>query len=544
MNRISENTLELLTQIDRKHFGIRKFVNDPDDLKILLTKIEEGGDIFAVPYLPTYLLKLDSRSAILIAGTIDRLLRQIPAASLPQFDERLRKQHWYGSYRDARYRNWYTLSPRQVPALLDFNVFASSLLGVLSFHHNGYVREAATMALDTIKDGSEIPFLLLRANDWVRVIREIARKALMDRCKPDYAEYFTANLPLVTRLESCDRADHTHLINSIVSQLEKVESWRFLLAGIQSEDIKERRAAFFIAIRTSNSKLRIQVIELGIQSQDSLIRVRSAQMVDLITDPNQFELALSVLRADPFMPVRLAGLRYTIELSTDKAVDALKGALLDKHISIREFARFHLNKLEPMDYREFYRGVMSSIQQSRVYAAIGGLGETGVAEDDVLILPYVKHRLVKYRAAALRALAKLNLHQHTETFLTSLEDESPKVSREAVRALLQSRGFIAHQGEIWLLIANDSASHVKLNAFNLLNKLPKWDSIYYILKSAASDDDLLIERANTALSEWWSSYNRSFILPNDYQKKRIRKELIKYPSKDKTRASLEDILKG
>jgi hypothetical protein len=184
-----------------------------------------------------------------------------------------------------------------------------------------------------------------------------------------------------------------------------------------------------------------------------------------------------------------------------------------------------------MDYREYYRAILSEDHQYRLYAAIGGLGETGIAADDVLLLPFVKHRLVKIRTAALRALAKSNLNEHTKTFIACLEDESPKVSREAARSLLQSRNFVTYQEQIWLLINKDLASHVKLNAFSLISKLSKWDSIFYLLKLSRLDDEMIHERTQVAMRAWWSSYNRTFTQPNQYQKKRIREELANHPSK-------------
>ena len=543
MKQISKSTLEIFDQIDRKHFGLFKFLSDPEDLKTLLFKIEESGDIYAIPGLLIFLLNIDKPKALLIAETIDHLLSQIPVINLPLFDEQLRMVYQYTRFYDARYLDWYKISPRRVPSVLDFGEFASSLLGVLSFHNNGYVREAATMLLAAIRDGSEVPYLLLRVNDWVSEIREVARKTLLDRCVLEYAVHFNKNLPLVMRLERSDRSDHSHLINSIMSQLEKEDSWNILLAGIQSEEMVERRAAFFLAVRSSNSKLVMRVIELGIQSQDALIRVRSAQKVNLITNPDQLAGALSVLRIDPFMPVRRAALMHYVEISAENVFDELYKALLDKHISIREFARYHLNRMEPMDFGAYYREVLCNGEKAQIYAAVGGIGETGVSGDDFLVLPFVNHRLVRIRVAALRALAKLNLTQHSKTFVACLEDESPKVSREAARALTQSRDFISHQEKIWRLVEGDSAGHVKLNAFAILCKLSKWDSIYYLLKSSGLKDEMIQERAKIAMRIWWSSYNRSFTKPNEFQKKRIREELDNNPSKGRTRESLEDIFR-
>ena len=88
--RISIRTKAIFDQINREHFGLHEFVSDPEDLEILLVQIEESGDIYAIPGLLNFLLKLDKTKALLIAETIHNLLGQSPGANLPMFEEQLR----------------------------------------------------------------------------------------------------------------------------------------------------------------------------------------------------------------------------------------------------------------------------------------------------------------------------------------------------------------------------------------------------------------------------------------------------------------------
>src|SRR5579872_1118675 len=76
----------------------------------------------------------------------------------------------------------------------------SSMLGYASFHRNGYVRHEAIRLLAQIEDGSELPFLLIRQNDWVQPIAGEARTAVESRLTEAYLPNFVKNFALVVRL--------------------------------------------------------------------------------------------------------------------------------------------------------------------------------------------------------------------------------------------------------------------------------------------------------------------------------------------------------
>ena len=81
------------------------------------------------------------------------------------------------------------------------------VLGLTSFHPDGYLREKALHALAARHSGIEIPFILLRLNDWVKEIRTVAREAFDERLTPEYAVHFVMNLPLVLRLKDWERGN-------------------------------------------------------------------------------------------------------------------------------------------------------------------------------------------------------------------------------------------------------------------------------------------------------------------------------------------------
>ena len=130
---------------------------------------------------------------------------------------------------------------------------------------------------------------------------------------------------------------------------------------------------------------------------------------------------LELMRRDRFMPVRREALRIDVHRNSPGALPELRSALLDPHTSMREEARYHLRKIASMDVAAFYRQALTTAERHTLYSAISGLGETGSAADDHLIVSYSSHQVGKTRSAAIRALAKLHGGAHIDVFVEALK---------------------------------------------------------------------------------------------------------------------------
>jgi HEAT repeat protein len=202
----------------------------------------------------------------------------------------------------------------------------------------------------------------------------------------------------------------------------------------------------------------------------------------------------------------------------------LRSALLDQHPSMREEARYHMREREQIDVAEFYREILSAGEGSTFYAALCGLGEAGTTQDALLIAPHTSHPTSKVRWAAIKALAKLNSGQYIDLFMDALKDPIPYVSREALNALASRRG--AFNGErIWKILQSASTTHVKRNVFSLIEKLGKWDSIYYLVRSVRDSDETIAAMGQFGIQRWLAGVNRSFTSPSSEQLTTLRKAL-------------------
>ncbi len=91
------------------------------------------------------------------------LLQSLRSSELPALDDQMRG---YGPW----WASWDRIEPADVRRLKQ-TASTWATLAVLSMHRSGYVREAALRRLAETNDGTELPYLFIRLNDWVAEIR-------------------------------------------------------------------------------------------------------------------------------------------------------------------------------------------------------------------------------------------------------------------------------------------------------------------------------------------------------------------------------------
>jgi HEAT repeat protein len=135
-------------------------------------------------------------------------------------------------------------------------------------------------------------------------------------------------------------------------------------------------------------------------------------------------------------------------------------------------------------------------------------------------LPYASHQSSKIRKAAIKALAKLNGKANVDVFLNALKDSVPSVSRQAGNALADKVSLIKAE-EIWDIFHSALIPHVKRSALSLLQRLTKWESIFYLVKALRDADEEVAGMSSFAIKRWLQRFNRSFTRPTDQQVSRL-----------------------
>lgn len=490
------------------------------EYEAIFSEIAGSNEPAAIVDLLPFVLATKLDIAIAAADAVNRLLRGFPAKDLGWLEYHLRARV---SYSGEVIYDWYKLVPSQLALLERFGDQSVQILGLASFHHNGYVREAAINRLASSVTGAELPFLILRLNDWVSNVRAAAYQVILSRLNPEYCQRFIDNFALLSRVEKAGRADHTQIIQAINEHLKSDQCRTVLLESLTSSDRFIRRACFRLALDSTSLDLQ-QVVMLALDDEDTVIRYWGAQKISSFSDAAMYEEFLAGMKRDRFMPVRREALRIAVKQDSPHVAEELHTALLDSHKSMREEARYQLKSIQPMDVAAFYREQLTREGGPNLYALISGLGETGRAEDDRLILPYTSHPSSKIRRAAIKALASLRPEAHLELFMRALEDDVPSISQLALKALSRKTGSLS-TARVWELFTSTAHAHVKRNAFALIGRFAKWESIAYLIRALCDTDETIVALSRFAIRRWLIRFNRSFTAPTSEQLARFKDAL-------------------
>jgi hypothetical protein len=188
---------------------------------------------------------------------------------------------------------------------------------------------------------------------------------------------------------------------------------------------------------------------------------------------------------------------------------------------MRDEARYYLSQKADVPFAEIYRAALADPHSPKTVGILAGLGETGEKRDAVLLLNFTKHPFPKIRKGAVKAVAKLAAQKYSGLFQTMIEDDSPRVSRESARALLQCR-YSNRFPALWLLFKRTEKSHIKKSILLIAGHLSKWESISYFLEALTEKEDAIRDIANQYVNRWLINFNRSFVSPTPGQKERLR----------------------
>lgn len=484
----------------------------------LLHDIGFSGEAGAIPDIVCLLV--DARGSVwrAAAEAVHRLLQTLSPSDFAELDQRIRGISRYDRGLDHK---WRELRPAQLKHLAT-SEFASSLLGLTSFHNSGYVREAAVRRLSTMTDGHEFPFLLIRLNDWVVPVRDAAAKAINTRLRPECAHHFLSNFRLVLRLQASGRVNRT-LVESIFELFRQEECHEVLQAGMKSSDRVLRRACFQLAANAEQS-VRTGIIKAALADTDPVARAWAVRRFLPEVTAEELPSMAAPMLVDRFMPVRRDALWALATKCPGFASEFLKCALLDSHVGMREVARHFLTADGHFDIRQFYLDVLERREAKTLAAAVRGLGETGGLEDTSVVSEFLSAPKSGLRRAATYAVGKLDAEHFIVQLMQMLADEMPGVSREALKALLP-RARQQPLGEYWKLFANDKRVFVRRNALALLLRFGKWEKLPPLLLASADEDKRLASFAQSALRDWLKNYNRSFAEPTRTDFERIQDAL-------------------
>jgi hypothetical protein len=369
--------------------------------------------------------------------------------------------------------------------------------GILSLHWNGYAREEAVQRLGGCEPGLAAPFVLLRLNDWVREVREAASAVVAAWLERGELLPLALNLPLIERMAGPVRGRREGLVEEIEARLLTEQPPTALRTACRSEDRSVCREAFSVAFRATKSG-NGWALDEGLASADPVVGLRALRMVAGGEQPGVDMERVRRALADPFMPVRREALQALAVAAPELGREALQRAVLDRHPAVRYLARWHLERMGVEDFSRRYREVLEGTpSRGEAAAALGGLGEVGVEEDLLTVAPYLEApagETVRVRAAAVRTWAKLGGDAEVWGLLEHVSDESPKVAREAARAV-RDRLHLVGAEQLLGCYFRMGKERGRREILHLIARLPVGDRLQSLLRVAAVPGEPLAQEA-------------------------------------------------
>lgn len=464
----------------------------------LIEKVAALGEVAAIPYLRNYALSDNRTLCDAALAAVRELLTRLRPRDFVWLDRHMRDS-WLMSYQ------WHeSLTPSRVSTVAPSAGLRSTFLGLASTHASGYVREVAVRLLgDTESDGLELPFLLVRCNDWVEQVRAAATAAVQQRLSPSSTPHFVQCYGLVKWLESCGRTTPGGLARQIDEWLIRPHAHAQLVKALDSSDSFVRRGCFDLLLAGGSESIST-LVERVSKSTDAVLRLKAVSAAARTLERQNLQECLLAYSDDPSMPVRRDALVVLAGRFSELATPLLERAILDRHASLREIARAHLRRRLPgRDFRAEYEAALKSTSGWKLTAAIGGLGECGKPSDEDLLVPFLEGGLPRDRRAALRGLKRLDSTKWVPHLIAAIADPSPSVSRTSRQLLRRSLPSNRIDEVFWLLEKIEHRHGIR-HLLSLIAEQHTWRAAYALVAACSRADSEVAEYAMALLQGWVS----------------------------------------
>ena len=506
-----------VVQLVRSLFAERSLpdpVRRRDHRVATLRQIADSREVRVVPDLLP-LLAVDEALVPHVARTVAELVRDVTPFRLSWLDEQVR----HGSYAQYWSNAWHELAPSAVMRLAQAYELDASVIGLLASHANGFVRAAALEVLAQQTSGQEIPYISLRAGDWVDPVAARAGELLISRLRSDNRHTVLDALPFILRVMGQHRRDHTAIERALKAVLLSDGGEDALARGRQF-DTSVRRQMY--ELLTAGGTASERFLNAGFKDPDAVIRMRAIRSA--VTDPDFAHRAAileRLLRHDPDSGVRRLVLAVLSEHMPERIAPVFPDALLDRAASVRGLARFvastHQLACVP---REVYIGALTGNLRRQLSAAIEGVGETGTSADVDLIAPFLSGPSPRIRRSALRAHAKLDAERAISSAIAALADDASSVRSAAVEIL----GTNASRVDFDIVsrrVRSLPDPKVRGNLLRVFLDAPKWQAPVFLLETLTDPDDGVRTLAVSLVDRWIEDFNRSQTQPTAKQLQRI-----------------------
>ena len=352
------------------------------------------------------------------------------------------------------------------------------LAAVSSFHRDGRVREMALDILVGRDDALADKAIALRTADWVGVVRNKARSAVLERRERRQA---MAIVPLLVAIREQERS--ASFLDEYVRGLERGTVGDLARFGSRAT----RR--LLLAARPDLLDYDL-LLECALRDEDPLARLIAARA--LLARGDEAAAALFVRGSGVVRALAVAQAPAALVLEQEEAL------LLERRSTVRRAAQRRLTELD-CDVASRYRDFVDVSVPAPV--AILGLGETGKRIDEPAIVALLHHEDEAVRRAALQAARWIASEEVLiESAIRALHDTSPAAVRGAARVLRRHASRIPKRAIDEAVASTSSAT--RLAGLRLARHSDAWTRLEAGLMLAVDVDEMIAREGRADLSSW------------------------------------------
>ena len=460
-----------------------KFFGQPKtrDKIDVLNSLKSYADLSDIKYVYPLVFDKNTELAATAAKTVIEVMMKIQG------------KQWNTVYEEVKYTK---VDLESMVNLLNFPQDISiHLLGVASLNSNGYVREEALRLISGARVSSAIPYILLRLNDWVLPVRELAECILKNTLTADNIDIFIDNAYLVNKLQNVLRVDLKNTRQEIIEYLKNESLKDKIKNGLKNPQVKTRLFCYMLLI--DRIALEEDVISSALKDKCFEIRMWLIEAIKIL-EPDKRNSIIGKLLEDKSAKVKTAVLRQYEDIVCLMFRERLKKLVVDEHSSIRDEARFITKKHSFIkDFPEFYR---QQILDKPVPGALTGLGETGNKSDFVIVSRFCTDENPKLRLAAMIAMWYLSKEDAVKHVLDSLDSDVPKI-RKTAKQFLKSSKMPSVLFEMKVKLMGDNLD-IQLFALDAIYEYGGWQALESIMFAITNEHGVVLEKAKNLLNRW------------------------------------------
>lgn len=388
-----------------------------------------------------------------------------------------------------------------------------------TFHASGYLREKALKKL--VQYPNTLQYILIRRNDWVREIRECAKKLLKDRYDYFVEGELICAIPAMKMLVKGKRDSFMEEYVLFVTMLQGNDAE--MKIGLDSQDPSIRLFCAELLLKKNNE---IEWLK-SFLAKEKMQYVRETLYKNYIYNYGVIDHeVLEIMLVDRCSKIRIMGLDYIHNHQTQHH-DFIIKFLLDTNKNIRDFARSWIIKIDnTFSFRNFY---LQELQNKNILA-IAGIGETGVKEDAPLIEKYLNAHEIKVVKMTLNALIKLDKKRYIARCVSFLNDNRVGIVKYVSAILSHDAQY--YEEEIKQIFKHSKQLFVKLKCAKLLFSVSKWNALHNMILALDHEDSIISDAAKQSIENWVNNFNRSFVDCPVEQKEMIKESILCIKRKD------------